>query len=121
MQTKNQKVGNWGEQRAVSFLLEKNYEVVERNYRIREGEIDIIAWRDTPLGRTLCFIEVKTRGRSDGSAERAVGKGKLERMKKTAQIYCMRQGIDLDHTYIQFEQISVYGSDTIRHYEIPSY
>ncbi len=119
METYNQKKGNWGENIAVSFLLDKNYEIVERNYRIREGEIDIIAWRGTPLGRTLCFIEVKTRGRSDGSAERAVGYSKITKMRKTAQIYCMRKRIDLDQTYIQFEQVSVYGRDDIRHYEIP--
>ncbi len=120
MQTDKQRRGNWGEAIAVSFLLEKNYEIVMRNYRIREGEIDIIAWKNvSPFGKTLCFIEVKTRGTMDGSAERAVGQSKLSRMMKTAHIYCMRQGIEIDSTPIQFEQVSVYGRNKIYHYEIP--
>ena len=122
MQTDNQKTGDWGEALAVSFLLEKNYEIVTQNFRIREGEIDIIAWRDLqPFGKTLCFIEVKTRGRSDGSAQRAVGKVKIIKMKKAAQIYCMKNGVDMTHTPIQFEAVSVYGRNNIRHYEIPMY
>lgn len=122
MQTDKQKTGDWGEAIAVSFLLEKNYEIVLRNFRIREGEIDIIAWRDiAPFGKTLCFIEVKTRKTNDGSAERAVGMSKIIKMKKTAQIYCMKHRIDRGNTPIQFEQVSVYGRDDVRHYEIPMY
>ena len=73
-QTKKQEIGAWGEDIAVRMLSEKGYEIVDRNFEIREGEIDIIAWHEKPyFGRTLCFIEVKTRGGEQGSAERATG------------------------------------------------
>lgn len=50
-------LGAKGEEIAVSFLKSKGYRIVERNYRVRLGEIDIIAEQ----GGDLVFIEVKTR------------------------------------------------------------
>ncbi|CAG0930904.1 partial hypothetical protein, partial [Planctomycetaceae bacterium] len=51
-------IGKQGEDEAAAFLEGKGYAVLERNYRCRYGEIDIVA-RD---GRTVVFVEVKTRG-----------------------------------------------------------
>ena len=45
------------EEIAIQYLLQQGYQVLERNYRCRFGEIDLIA-QD---GSTLAFIEVKTR------------------------------------------------------------
>ncbi|ASQ89550.1 YraN family protein [Prosthecochloris sp. GSB1] len=50
-------LGRMGELAALSHLVEKGYRILERNYRFRRNEIDIIAMQN----RTLCFIEVKTR------------------------------------------------------------
>jgi len=47
--------GKRGEELASSFLRKKGYRIVERGYRTRFGEIDIIAYD----GEVLCFIEVK--------------------------------------------------------------
>ena len=125
MQTKKQEIGAWGEEVAVGVLKEKGYEIIERNFEIREGEIDIIAWHTKPhFGRTLCFVEVKTRGGEQGSAERATGREKLGRMKQAAIAYCLRYNINRDTMPIQFEQVSIYGSPKglrdVRHYEIPA-
>ena len=49
--------GTQYEERAAEYLIAQNYQILERNYRIRSGEIDIIA-RD---GTVLVFIEVKYR------------------------------------------------------------
>lgn len=50
-------LGTTGESIACRFLEKQGYNIIEKNYRCRSGEIDIIAMeRDT-----LCFIEVKTR------------------------------------------------------------
>lgn len=50
-------LGATGESIACRFLEKQGYNIIERNYRCRSGEIDIIAMeRDT-----LCFVEVKTR------------------------------------------------------------
>ncbi len=49
--------GRWGEELAVWTLRLKGYRILARNLRTRVGEIDIVALK----GRTLCFIEVKSR------------------------------------------------------------
>lgn len=109
MKTKKQEIGEWGEQEAARFLVEAGYEIVERNYEIRGGEIDIIAWHEKyHFGKTLCFVEVKTRSYGLGSAERATGKEKIARLSRAAQYYCLERGILVDTTPIQFEQVSVY-------------
>ena len=50
------KKGKWGEDKAAEFLKGKGYSIIERNYRCRCGEIDIIAER----AGTVHFVEVKT-------------------------------------------------------------
>ncbi|HTP23717.1 MAG TPA: YraN family protein [Solirubrobacteraceae bacterium] len=51
------RLGALGEQLAAEHLVRRGFEIVERNYRTRWGELDIIAFD----GRTLAFCEVKTR------------------------------------------------------------
>ena len=54
----NKALGNKGEEIASSFLVEKGFELLKRNYRIyRVGEIDIIAKKEN----LIIFVEVKTR------------------------------------------------------------
>ncbi|MCQ2596320.1 MAG: YraN family protein [Treponema sp.] len=48
--------GEQGEQRAADYLVSKGYEIVARNWRIRSGEIDLIAEK----GDLIVFVEVKT-------------------------------------------------------------
>ncbi len=107
--TKKQEIGKWGEDRAVLFLEQKGYIIIDRNVLIQRGEIDIIAWHDKyHNGRTLCFVEVKTRTYGVGTAERATVVQKLNVLMRTAKYYCIRQNIDMDAIPIQFEQVSVY-------------
>ncbi len=122
--TSKQKIGEWGEQEAVRFLIEKGYEIVERNFQTRQGEIDIIATHNkTHFGKTLCFVEVKTRGGEKGSAERATRGEKFGRIQKAAQAYCLEYDVDIERMPIQFEQVSIYGGPKglrdITLYEIP--
>lgn len=49
--------GRRGEDAAASHLLSEGYKLLERNYRIRQGEIDLVAFRDG----TLVFVEVRSR------------------------------------------------------------
>jgi putative endonuclease len=77
-------VGNAGEEAAVQYLLQQGYRILERNYRCRFGEIDLIA-RD---GRTLAFIEVKTRrSQRFGPAASAVTFEKQRHLIKASQVY----------------------------------
>jgi putative endonuclease len=50
-------LGRLGEQLAAEHLIRRGFQIVERNYRTRWGELDIVAYD----GRTLSFCEVKTR------------------------------------------------------------
>jgi putative endonuclease len=50
-------LGRLGEQLAAEHLIRRGFQIIERNYRTRWGELDIVAYD----GRTLAFCEVKTR------------------------------------------------------------
>lgn len=54
---RHNETGKEGEQLAVEYLAGKGYEIVERNWRFKKNEIDIIARE----GDVLVFVEVKTR------------------------------------------------------------
>lgn len=74
-------LGFKGEELAVEFLESKGYKIINRNYKTRLGEIDIIA-QDADV---LCFIEVKTRTSSRfGSAREAVSATKQKQISKAA-------------------------------------
>ncbi|MBE6020599.1 MAG: YraN family protein [Clostridiales bacterium] len=87
----NIKKGKWGEDKAEAFLKKKGYSIIERNYRCRWGEIDIIAERDG----TIHFVEVKTRT-SDrfGSPLEAVTHEKMHHIMRTAQYYIYRNSLE---------------------------
>lgn len=77
-------LGALAEDVAVAYLLKRRYDILERNYRTRWGEIDIIA-RD---GATLVFIEVKARkGNVCGLPQEAVGRQKQFKIIRMAQQY----------------------------------
>ncbi len=77
-------LGKAGEDRAAKFLTGQGYRILERNYRTRNGEIDLIALHQG----ILAFIEVKTRtNESFGAPELAVTAQKQRRMVKAALGY----------------------------------
>ncbi|MEW6026341.1 MAG: YraN family protein [Planctomycetota bacterium] len=82
MSTKD--IGLTGEALAEAFLKKQGYRIVERNFRCRFGEIDIIAFQKG----VVCFIEVKTRSSDQfGSPLEAVTKTKQRRMVLLANYY----------------------------------
>jgi len=85
--------GNRGEQYAVEYLVSHGFQIVERNFRIRGGEIDIIAIEIDPRTqeKTLVFLEVKTRSSGDyGTPLEAIGYYKLRALIKATQFYKMK-------------------------------
>jgi putative endonuclease len=81
----NAELGRRGEQLAVDHLEARGMAVLERNWRCRLGEIDIVA-RD---GGDLVFIEVKTRSNGDyGHPFEAITPIKLARMRRLAIAWC---------------------------------
>ena len=80
----NQKMGKEGEDVAARYLSSLGFTILERNYKCRYGEIDIIA-----LDRgILCFVEVKTRSRTDyGLPCQAVDWKKERHIRRCAYVY----------------------------------
>lgn len=81
---RRKETGKLGEELAALMLEEKGYEILERNYRCRFGEIDIIARKRD----ILTFVEVKTRsGDAYGTAAEAVTWTKQQKIRQTALQY----------------------------------
>ena len=79
-----QRLGRSGEALAEALLRTRGYRILERNYRTRIGEIDLIA-RD---GKTLVFVEVKSRrSMRFGSAKEAVTMAKRRKLTMVALQY----------------------------------
>lgn len=82
------RLGLDGEKLSVKYLKRQGYKILERNFRIRSGEIDIVA-RD---GNQLVFVEVKTRSSNNQEFLRAsVNRSKEKRIIKTASYYLGKQ------------------------------
>lgn len=76
--------GNFYEKCAVELIEKKGYNILERNYLLKGGEIDIIAKKDD----TIVFLEIKHRSSDKfGVGEEAVDYNKLKRIYKTAKKY----------------------------------
>lgn len=81
-------VGRYGEQFAVAWYAERGYEIVARNWRVRAGEIDLIAAR----ANVVVFCEVKRRmGRAFGSGAEAVDWRKQQRIRTVARHWLAQQ------------------------------
>ena len=104
-----QNIGEIGEEYTVKFLEKKKYNILERNYRKRYGEIDIIAENKN----YIVFVEVKTRHKdSMTSAADAVNRQKQIRIIKTASMYLAENETD---KFCRFDVCEVYvNSDNLK-------
>ncbi len=95
------KLGCWGEALAASYLEKQGLRVVERGFRCRFGEIDIIA----QISEVLVFCEVKTRRRETfGAPQEAVSWSKQKRLVKTAGWYLNQHSWDGE---LRFDVIAI--------------
>ena len=86
--------GHRGEDLAVDFLFVKGYRILTRNWRIKAGEIDIIA-QD---GDTLVFCEVKSRSSTRfGTGAEAVDVRKQRKIAQVATLYLQRYRLSNQH------------------------
>ncbi len=95
--------GAYGEKLAVRELRDAGLQILATNYRVEGlGEIDIIALD----GCTLCFVEVKTRQKSERSRPGdAIGGEKRQRVTRTARHWLARAGIPA--ALIRFDSVEV--------------
>lgn len=105
----NRTTGTYYEQKAADFLAEQHVKILDRNFRCRYGEIDLIG-KDN---RYLVFFEVKFRSTGQqGLPEEAVTLKKQKIISFVSKYYCLTHHI-LDVTPMRFDIISICG-DQIR-------
>jgi len=110
MKSENLVLGRIGETEATEYLESLDYKILERNYKNKIGEIDIIA-RD---GDTLVFVEVKTRSsNSFGYGREAVDFKKQNKIRMTATVYLKYKRL-LD-SKVRFDVIEI--NQKLEHYK----
>ena len=102
---KNIILGRHGEDKACKYLEQNNYRIIERNFRCKQGEIDIIA---NDLSKNeLVFIEVKTRLNFNfGSPAQSVTFIKQKHLLSVANYYLFLNSIN--NCFIRFDVIEVF-------------
>lgn len=100
------------EEKAAAYLQGQGIQVLERNFRCRIGEIDLIAKE----GDYFLFVEVKYRSSGRyGQPEEAVNPRKQKKICQVAQVYLMRRGLP-EETYCRFDVVAVDGSGRITYF-----
>ena len=103
-------IGLWGEQTAALHLIHQDYQILERNWRCRHLEIDIIA---EYLGE-IVFVEVKTRSGGDfREARAAVHYAKRRHIMDAAQVYLRQNRLD---NIWRYDVITIIGN--VAHYQL---
>lgn len=122
--------GNWGENFACNYLKKQGYKVIDKNYSKKSGEIDIIAIETKKARKkseeyskmskliqdedVLCFIEVKSRNRTDyGMPNEAVDFTKQKKYYDLSFSYMQEHKIK-EFQY-RFDIIEVFGTESINH------
>ena len=110
------KIGTDGENKAVDFLLQNGYQIIERNIHFGKiGEIDIVA--ADPKDQTVVFVEVKynrSESSSFGAPEFRFNTSKIRQLTKLAQMYIRRK--NLFGKPVRIDAIAIDPSG-IRHYK----
>ncbi len=106
-----EKAGRRAENLACLYLRLKGYRVLERRFKVRQGEVDIIARK----GKIIAMIEVKQRT-SEKAAETSVSYENQSRLIDAAEIYINQsrnlQGIDFE---LRYDFLYVIGRWKVRH------
>ncbi len=101
-------IGAQKEQQVCAYLLSMGIDIKERNFRCRQGEVDIVGYD----GEYLVFFEVKYRSNArKGSAAQAVGYTKQKKICRVADYYRMIHRCT-DDTPIRFDVIAIDGEET---------
>ena len=124
--TQKSEVGQIGENIACYYLVKNDYKIIDRNYRQKWGELDIIT--KDPDG-TLVFVEVKTMRQSNAAIaeltpEDNLTAAKLKKLQRTAQLFAgFREDLIDEKTgwRIDLIAISLSGASgvkqTVKHYK----
>lgn len=101
-------LGRAGEDRAVHYLIERGYQILDRNWRCAQGELDIVA----VLGDALCAVEVKTRRTAAfGHPFEAVDARKRRRLWQVAHAWIESHPDQARGRRLRLEAIGIIGAD----------
>jgi putative endonuclease len=102
-------LGHRGEDWAAEWYADNGYEILARNWRHAEGEIDIVCGTVDEAGCTVLVVcEVKARtSNSHGHPLEAVTPAKQHRLRRLAGAYLRTQGVHFDH--VRFDVVGVTG------------
>ena len=97
------KTGDEGEKRACQYLLSQGFAIIERNWRTKGGEIDIIAYKND----TIVFLEVKTlpNGTLD-MIQRELNYQKRQRIIKTSKRFLLKHR-QYSNSYVRYDVIVI--------------
>lgn len=99
----SRELGSWGEEQAAKYLRRKGYTILERNFRCRAGEIDIIAKKRG----YIIFAEVKLRKNADfAEAREFVTPEKQRRIMTTAELWLSLHDCEFQP---RFDVIEIYA------------
>lgn len=112
--SKRQKIGEIGENYACEIIKKDEFRILERNFSIREGEIDIVAKKQ---GVIYC-IEVKTaRTYSSILPSENLHPAKLGKFRKAAFEYCQKEGIPFSKAKLVGMLVYLNSRDELVRYE----
>jgi putative endonuclease len=114
MSSLRQKIGHLGEKIAREYLRSKGFYILEKNFQVREGEIDLVAKK----GNDLVFFEIKTRlSSSCGYPEESVTPKKKRRIYRAVQKYILRKNPSYGSLRVDVLTLEKEGDKIkIRHY-----
>ncbi len=103
MKKQHKEDGAYGEELAMSFLVNRGVRILQKNFRCRHGEIDLVGWD----GEYYIFVEVKKRASFEqGYPCEAVGYHKQRKICLTADYYRMKYKLD-EFVPIRFDIVEV--------------
>ncbi len=109
--SKIQELGKSGEEIVATYLKRNGYKILEKNFRCKFGEIDLIAKKKG----LLSFIEVKTRKKiTYGTPAEAVNYIKKKHMYKTSEYYILKNNVDRKDITLDVVEVYFYTEKDFR-------
>lgn len=96
--------GKKGEELAALYLERQGYQILKRNYRLPQGEIDLVARE----GNTLAFIEVRTKSTDFyGTPAESISERKKRRLRQLAAQFLAREGAGREIRAFRFDVVAI--------------
>lgn len=99
---KHNQLGERGEDKAINYLMQRGYRILDRNWRLGHLELDIVCTREN----MLVIVEVKTRTSSEVSPEEVLNLQKRRHLRSAADAYIKAKGLKME---VRFDLMLITG------------